>query len=193
MQPLSNFIWVEVEKSHENSTFIKGKNNEKIELYLDSSFEPEFNARQYGTVYAVSKNVKGVEAGDKIYCHHFLVSESNRVKFIDDKLVYKIREPFVYAIVRDGKIKMLNNWVFVEQVKETEDDCKTESGIWFKPNPNEEELHGVLRYSNDELFEQGAKLGDRVIFSTNSEYVMKIEGKELMRMRNEDVLAIYNG
>jgi chaperonin GroES len=193
MQPLSNFIWVEVEKSHENSTFIKGKNNEKIELYLDSSFEPEFNARQHGTVYAVSKNVKGVEAGDKIYCHHFLVSESNRVKFIDDKLVYKIREPFVYAIVRNGKIKMLNNWVFVEQVKETEDDCKTESGIWFKPNPHEEELHGVLKHSNNELFEQGVKLGDRVIFSTNSEYVMKIEGEELMRMRNEDVLAIYNG
>lgn len=88
---------------------------------------------------------------------------------------------------------MLNNWVFVEQVKETEDDCKTESGIWFKPNPHEEELHGVLKHSNNELFEQGAKLGDRVIFSTNSEYVMKIEGEELMRMRNEDVLAIYNG
>tara|TARA_R100000458_G_C8275807_1_gene250978 strand:+ start:1535 stop:2116 length:582 start_codon:yes stop_codon:yes gene_type:complete len=193
MKPLSNYIWVEVEKSHENSTYIKGKNNEKIELYLDSSYEPEFNARQYGTVYAVSDKVKGVEPGDKIYCHHFLVTEANRVKFIEDKLVYKIQEPFIYAIVRNGKLKMLNNWVFVEQVKETEEDCKTESGIFFKANPEEEELHGILRHSNDELIEQGAKIGDRIIFSTNSEYVMKIEGEELMRMRNEDVLATYHG
>ena len=39
----------------------------------------------------------------------------------------------------------------------------------------------------------GANIGDRVIFSDNSEYKMEIEGEKLMRMRNEDVLAVYNG
>ena len=87
---------------------------------------------------------------------------------------------------------MLDNWVLVEQVRESEDDCKTDSGIWFKANPDEEEFHGILRHSNQELLDQGCKIGDRVIFSENSEYEMEIEGEKLMRMRTEDVLATIN-
>ena len=108
-------------------------------------------------------------------------------------MVFQTTKPFVYAIVRDGKLKMLDNWVFVEQVLEDESKCKTDSGIWIKPDQEDEELHGILRYSNNELIEQGANINDRIIFSKDSEYVMDIEGEDLMRMRNEDVLAIYNG
>ena len=35
----------------------------------------------------------------------------------------------------------------------------------------------------------GVKKGDEVVFSKNSEYKMDIEGKTLMRMRNQDILA----
>ena len=188
MNPISDYIWVEVEKTHEDTILLNGK-----ELYLNPTYNPEFNARQHGVVYAVSDNVKNVKVGDKIYCHHFLITKTNRVNFIEDKLIYKIQEPMVYAVVRNKKVIMLNNWVFVEQVIEDEDKCKTESGIWIKPDQEDEELHGILKYSNRELIEQGANIGDRVIFSENSEYKMEIEGEDLMRMRNEDVLAIYNG
>ncbi len=42
---------------------------------------------------------------------------------------------------------------------------------------------------NPWLKKQGIKEGDEVFFSTNSEYEMKIEGKKLLRMRNQDILA----
>ena len=129
MKPLSNYIWVEVEKTHEDTILLNGK-----EIYLNPTYNPEFNARQHGVVYAVSDNVKNVKVGDKIYCHHFLITKTNRVNFIEDKLIYKIQEPMVYAVVRNKKIIMLNNWVFVEQVIEDEDKCKTKSGIWIKPD-----------------------------------------------------------
>ena len=188
MNPISDYIWVEVEKTHEDTILLNGK-----ELYLNPTYNPEFNARQHGVVYADSDKIKNIKVGDKIYCHHFLVTKMNRINFIEDKLIYKIQEPMVYAVVRNKKVIMLNNWVFVEQVIEDEDKCKTESGIWIKPDQEDEELHGILKYSNRELIEQGANIGDRVIFSENSEYKMEIEGEDLMRMRNEDVLAIYNG
>ena len=188
MQPLSNYILVEVEKTHEDTVFLNGK-----EIYLNPTYNPELNARQHGIVYAVSKNVKNVKVGDKIYCHHFLTTKENRFTFIEDKLIYRIQENMAYAVVRNNKIIMLNNWVFVEQVLEDESKCKTDSGIWVKPDQEDEELHGILKNSNNELIEQGAKINDRIIFSKDSEYVMDIEGEDLMRMRNEDVLAIYNG
>lgn len=188
MQPISNRIWIEVETTHNNKAMIGDK-----EIYLDTSYEHEFHARQYGIVYAVSESIKDIKKGDKIYFHHFVIRKENKVNFVEDKMVFQTTKPFVYAIVRDGKLKMLDNWVFVEQVLEDESKCKTDSGIWIKPDQEDEELHGILRYSNNELIEQGANINDRIIFSKDSEYVMDIEGEDLMRMRNEDVLAIYNG
>ena len=43
---------------------------------------------------------------------------------------------------------------------------------------------------NDWLKNQGVKIGDEVIFSENSEYDMKIEDNTLLRMRNQDILAL---
>jgi len=56
MQPLSNYILVEVEKTHEDTVFLNGK-----EIYLNPTYNPEINARQHGVVYGVSKNVKNVK------------------------------------------------------------------------------------------------------------------------------------
>ena len=188
MKPLHNYIWVEVEKTYEDSTIINGK-----EIYINPTYNPELNTRQHGIVYSISKNINNIKVGDKVYCHHFISRRDHRVTFLEnEKLIHKIHKNFIYCLSRDEKLIMLNNWVLVEQVKESEEDCKTNSGIWFKPHPEEEQLHGILRYSNQELLDQGCSIGDRVIFSTNSEYDMEVEGEKLMRMRNKDVLATYN-
>ena len=117
MQPLSNRIWIEVETTHNNKVMF-----DDTEIYLDTSYENEFHARQHGTVYAISKSMKDIKVGDKIYFHHFVIRDGNKVNFVKDKLVFRTTRPFVYAIVRNKKLKMLDNWVFVEQVKENEED-----------------------------------------------------------------------
>ena len=186
MKPINYNVWIEVEKTHNDTVMMGDK-----KLFLDTRFEPEFTARQYGIVYGVSDKIKDIKVGDKVHTHHFMATDMHRVKFIKDKLVYQVDKSMIYCTVRDGNINMLDNWVFVEQSMESEDDCKTDSGIWFKTNPDEIRYFGKLKYINSELKEQGAKVGDQIIFSENSEYHMDIEGQDLMRMRNEDVLAIY--
>ena len=103
--------------------------------------------------------------------------------------IYKIHWEHMYARVRDEEVKMLHHWNFVEQKSESEDDIKTDTGIYVKSEMDDITLYGYIKYMNDWLKDQGVKEGDEVIFSTNSEYEMKIEGKKLMRMRNIDILA----
>ena len=124
-----------------------------------------------------------------MYCHHFLTSEENRVKFHDDEKVFSIHWTYMYARVRKGKLKMLHQWNFVKQKVEDESNYISDSGIYLKPEAEDVELHGYVEYMNDDLKKLGVKKGDEVVFSENSEYDMIIEGEKLLRMRNFDILA----
>jgi co-chaperonin GroES (HSP10) len=84
---------------------------------------------------------------------------------------------------------MLHHWNFVKQKVEDESEYMTNSGIYTKPEAEDEELHGYIEYMNDEMKSMGLKKGDEVVFSKNSEYDMQIEGEKLLRMRNFDILA----
>ena len=82
-------------------------------------------------------------------------------------------------------------WNFVKQ--ERKEAEKTESGIFSETSASDVELHGHAVYINDWMKDQGVKKGDRVFFSENSEYDMDINGESLLRMRNFDILGVYEG
>jgi len=189
MKPIRDYYFVKVEKTHEDTIIVNNK-----ELYMDTSFEDMKHARQYGIVVAVPTTLSfglkmDIKEGDKVYCHHFLASEESRVKYHEEENIFQIRCDAIYARVRKGKLKMLNHWNFVEQKKEDKDNYMSKSGIYLKPEREDKELHGYIKYMNKEMKEWGAKVGDEVVFSENSEYDMKIEGEKLLRMRNIDILA----
>ena len=70
---------------------------------------------------------------------------------------------------------------------------QSESGIFLETSASEVELHGKAVIITDWMKEQGVSEGDRVMWSENSEYDMDIDGRKLLRMRNFDVLAVYEG
>ena len=195
-KPVRDLFWVEVEKEQEDTIKINDK-----ELYLDSSYNALFHARQHGKVYQTPVNDKlnlDIKKGDIVYFHHFVTADEdtaygvekgvNRVNFIKDKKIYKVHNSQIYGRTRKGKFKAVSFWNFVEQLKEDEEDIKTESGIYFKPDVEDIRLYGRLIHPSKEL--KHIK-GEKIIFSENSEYKMDIEGEELMRMRNQDILAVY--
>ena len=190
MKPIKDHFFIKVDKKTEDTTIIGN-----TELVIDTSYDPMKLARQYGVVVetpiSLSKGVKlDIKEGDTVYCHHFLTENENEVKFYEQELVYKIHWSDIYCRVRNGKLKMLHHWNFVEQKTEDEESIKTKSGIFLKPEVEDITLHGYVRHMNDWLKDQGVKIGDEVIFSENSEYDMKIEDNTLLRMRNQDILAI---
>ena len=211
MQIPKNHFMVRVEKPYEDSVTVNGK-----EIYIDVSYEPLKFARQFGIVYQTPNWLPegldfDVKVGDKIYFHHLVTANQasmtidkkfksqhssidlisdNKIDWIEgEENLYKVHWEHIYARVRDGELKMLHHWNFVKQKTETDDDIKTKSGIYLKSEKEDITLHGYIEHLSDWMKEQGIKKGDEVVFSENSEYNMKIEGKTLMRMRNADILA----
>jgi len=88
----------------------------------------------------------------------------------------------------------LHDRVIVERL---ENETKTASGIVIPDNVAEKPDQGVVRAvgpgkRNDkgDFVALGVKAGDRVLFGKYSGQTVKVDGKELLVMREEDLFAI---
>lgn len=189
MKPIKESFWVKIEKEVEDTIEIGG-----MELYRDTSYDPMKLTRQYGIVYATpAKPIDGVDVqeGDKIWFHHFVASDVNKVEYIEEENIYHVWINQAYMVERDGVMIPIGNWNFVSQ--EIQGEQVSSSGL-ITSHGNTEVLHrGDIIYMNDWMKEQGVEKGDRVVFTENSEYDMDINGVSLLRMRNLDILGTYEG
>jgi chaperonin GroES len=82
-------------------------------------------------------------------------------------------------------------------VKRLDQETKTASGIVLPDNVAEKPDQGeVLAVGNGKISDEGkvrpldVKVGDRVLFGKYSGQAVKVEGDELLVMREEDIMAI---
>lgn len=82
-------------------------------------------------------------------------------------------------------------------VKRLDNERKTASGIVIPDNAAEKPDQGeILAVGNGKILEDGkvraldVKVGDRVLFGKYSGQAVKVEGEELLVMREEDIMAI---
>jgi chaperonin GroES len=92
------------------------------------------------------------------------------------------------------KLKPLNDRVVVKRIEEEE---KTAGGIIIPDTAKEKPIQGeVLAVGSGKLMEDGSrrpldvKSGDRVLFGKYAGTDIKIEGDELLIMREDDILAV---
>ena len=92
------------------------------------------------------------------------------------------------------KIRPLHDRVVVKRVEAEE---KTASGIVLPGSAAEKpEMGEVLAVGNGRLLKNGERLpldikvGDKVIFGKYSGQTVKVDGEELMVMREEDIMGI---
>jgi chaperonin GroES len=92
------------------------------------------------------------------------------------------------------KLKPLNDRVVVKRIEEEE---KTAGGIIIPDTAKEKPIQGaVLAVGSGKLMEDGSrrpldvKAGDRVLFGKYAGTDIKIEGEELLIMREDDILAV---
>ena len=195
MKPIRDEFFIKIEKEREDSV----KFND-TELYIDTSYDAMRYARQYGVVVETPhyltdgrgnrKENIDVEVGDTVYCHHFLVEENNKINLKGVENTYKLPYNMIYARKRGEELKMLVDWNFVEPFMEGDDEVETDSGILISSNKKEVKNRGRLVHINEEMKSYGAKEGDVVVFTKNSDYKMKVEGEELMRMKNIDIMCV---
>lgn len=186
---MGSFVYVEIEREEENIVILPdGK-----ELWLDTSFDRYVNARQYGIVKHVSKTIIKrvddgitIKKGDKVYFHHFCIDEKVSSEFGEGN-IYKVNYEQIYCYIRDGKITMTMDYVFVEPVQ-LEDKI---GNIYIKSK--ESVKRGKVKHTNQFSKDDGFKNGDEVLFIKNANYDMIIEGERFFRMKNSDILAKTTG
>jgi len=91
-------------------------------------------------------------------------------------------------------LKPLNDRVIVKRIEEEQ---KTAGGIIIPDTAKEKPIQGeVLAVGNGKLMEDGSrrpldlKAGDKVLFGKYAGTDIKVEGDELLIMREDDILAI---
>jgi co-chaperonin GroES (HSP10) len=130
--------------------------------------------------------VKYLKKGDKVYFHHFCIDEKMASEFGGEN-IYKINYEQIYCFVRDGKITMTMDYVFVEPIQ-LEDKI---GNIYIQSK--ESVKRGKVKHANQFSINDGFKNGDEIIFIKNANYDMVIEGERLFRMKNSEILAKTSG
>jgi chaperonin GroES len=92
------------------------------------------------------------------------------------------------------KIRPLHDRVIVKRL---DNERKTASGIVIPENAAEKPDQGEImavgpgkRDDNGKLIAMDLKVGDRVLFGKYSGQAVKVEGEELLVMREEDVMGV---
>ena len=92
------------------------------------------------------------------------------------------------------KLRPLHDRVIIKRL---DNERKTASGIVIPENAAEKPDQGeVLAVGNGKILEDGnvrpiaVKVGDRVLFGKYSGQTVKVEGDELLVMREEDIMAV---
>ncbi len=92
------------------------------------------------------------------------------------------------------KIKPLRDRVIIRRINEEE---KTKGGIFIPDSAKEKPQEGeVIAVGNGKLLDDGklvpleVKKGDRVLFGKYSGTEIKVEGEDLLMMREDEILGI---
>lgn len=92
------------------------------------------------------------------------------------------------------KIRPLHDRIIVRRLEE---ERKTASGIVIPDSATEKPDQGeVLAVGNGKILENGnvrpldVKVGDKVLFGKYSGQTVKVEGEELLVMREEDIMGV---
>jgi len=95
-----------------------------------------------------------------------------------------------------AKIRPLGDKILVERL---EADAKTKGGIFLPDTAKEKPKEGrVIAVGDGRTLDDGTrvkftvKAGDRIIFASFSGTEIKVEGKEMLILSEEDVLAVVD-
>ena len=185
MQSLFEYI-ISTENRYNNTIDIDGK-----ELVVNT----EITERDYIFVNRIGKVLKLplyndsiVNKGDEVIVHHNVFRrwidmkgrEKNSSSFLNEN-EYFVSPDQIFAYKRDNKWISLTDYCFVKPIYEEDK--------WVLKT--DENLSGVLTYSNTTLESLGVSIGDTVGFTPDSEYEFDIEGQKLYRILSNHITINY--
>mgnify|MGYP003118601205 CR=1 FL=1 len=185
MQSLFEYI-ISTENRYNNTINVDGK-----ELVVNT----EITERDYMFVNRIGKiiqvpvyNNSMLKKGDEVILHHNVFrrwidirgKEQNSSNFLKEN-EYFVGTDQIFAYKKNNKWECLPEYCFVKPLyKNDKWALKTD-----------ENLLGVLTYSNANLNSLGVSIGDIVGFTPDSEYEFEVEGEKLYRILSNHITINY--
>ena len=185
MQSLFEYI-ISTENRYNNTANVDGK-----ELVVNT----EITERDYIFVNRIGKilqvplyNNSILKKGDKVILHHNVFrrwvdqkgNEKNSASFLNEN-EYLVSNDQIFVYKRNNNWVSLPDYCFVKPLyKDDKWALKTD-----------ENLFGVLTYSNMGLDALGVSIGDVVGFTPDSEYEFEVEGEKLYRILSNHITINY--
>jgi len=160
------------------------------DFILDNVFRSLWNTIQKAVVYETAEGTD-LKAGDGVIVHHFISEKESQLPFKNKKLCW-LEYNQIYARIRNGEMKMLNNFLFVKPIKfDNTRFFNNDSGFIMTGKSKDEfvERMGIAHSLSDSCKEAGLKEGDVILFGKNCEYQIDVDGEKLYRMELRDVIT----
>lgn len=190
MKPVYNKIFVQIEKKFQDEVVT----DSGITLYKDTSYHQEENSTTFGTVVATPLSVdKGnvsddflhnVQEGDKLYFNFNVVLDDDNLLEWEGKEYWMVDYWNAIAVVRDGEIIPVGNYILIDPLKEEIKSSLIEIPDFAK---EKEKNRGKVFASNHPSIPVGAE----VEYEPIGKFWNIIEGKKLYCAYNDNVLFIY--
>ena len=155
------------------------------DFIVNTRIESFRNVNRHAEIIALPKAIKtDLKPGDEVIVHHNVFrrfydirgNEKNSRNLIFDDL-YAVSVDQIYAYKRDENWKTLNNYCFVQPVKENDDKVEVQ-----KP------LHGILKYGDETSC---IKKEDLICFTPDSEFEFVFDNMLLYCMKSNNIVLSY--
>jgi co-chaperonin GroES (HSP10) len=190
MRLIKDVFLIRANKNMNKSIIIGGKT-----LTVDTDFEKYRHATQVGEIAFSPKIIDKeylyntpLNDGDKIVCHHFVCQPDNLIS-INNEEFYQCEYYNIWAKIEGEKIKPLEDFIFVEPILEPESNLYSGS-LQVKREREYLKNQGIVFALSKSARAAGLKMGDRIFFTNNADYDIRLLDKNLYRMRIRNIIGV---
>lgn len=165
-------------------------NREKGGVIITSSIENAKDVNRFGIIEKTPLSYIGdLKEGDEVVLHHNVFrsyydmkgNERKSNEYFKDNL-YLVPSNKIYLVKKNNNWISFDDYCFVSP--KGEENMEVSLGAY--------ELHkGTVKYTNENLINQGLKYGLEIGYTKDSEYEFEIDGEKLYRMRRKDVCVEF--
>lgn len=207
MKPIKDHVWVEYPKTYKDEA-----RHGNLVIWKDTSYKPEWNVIQHGTVVQPSKGKSMIEntgitdlteAGDRIYFNYAIPDAGDEFHEENGKRYMRVPLWAIYCTVRNGNIIPMGSYVLTKPIYEEHEEVEVD-GKTIRARVKNGLVVGV-DVTHDKRFTKIAhigiplegrdvldtKSGDVVMMESNCDNELEIEGEKYFVMKQENILLVY--
>ncbi len=183
-----------------------GPDGSAIDIQVDTSYSKEHNSTS-GRIVAMPSRISktkdwgpglldGIQVGDRVYTHFNCIDSAVEAGYgVEDENGYMyvmVHVSMLYCAVRyPGEIMMIPPHILVQPIEEDSGSLISESGIIMKSQAGKIAQRAIVTHvSKINGREPEFQPGDEIMFETDGEFEMVIEGEKYYKQTHNEVMGI---